>query len=253
MDKEEGERVMALFGRSKPTEPAAETPPAVNPAIDVGAIATQVAQILQPTFAAMIPQPQPQPTAVVQAEPDEDDDPALTERITRIARNTTAAMSSPYTDMLGATLPSIVRTQVVAELTEGQRMIYEAHKDEVDASIENAFKTNPAKKSDPEVHRRAIKLMFGNHLDEVERITLQRATVADLPPTFAFPGGFRQAAAEEEQLTPLQSNAVEYFNGSSKKADWTAATLKHYNDLPRTYLKDMIAEHKRRKESNGTA
>ena len=191
------------------------------------------------------PRPPPEP----EPEPDEDDDPASTARFTKIATKVAQQQAQPYAHIFEHALPSVVRNQVVNNLNEGQKVIYNKYSKEVDAAIASASRNNPTAASNPEVHRKAIALVLGEHSDEIEELVLQRLRPEDLPKTFVFPNSNMQSAKSFEP-TELQTQQRESYNISNPRRGWTEEDVAYWSDFKPGYWSDIVAQHKTRQSAN---
>lgn len=230
---------MALFGNRQKTSEAETAQPA-TPAIDTAAM---TADITANVIAAIRPLlQQQQPAAIVEDETDEID-PIVDARI----RATADAISKPYRDAFNSTVPNLVRQTVVQTLSEGEKIIYERYKADVDAGIANVAKSNPSLAAEETIHRRAIQMVLGAHTREIAQLALDNATTEDLPPTFQYPaGGSINGQSPVEQPTTAEKNQMDYFDASSKsvRRGWKTDDIRHYNGLPRGSVAEMVAAHK---------
>ena len=229
---------MALFSRgAPPAAVAAETP---APAADVESVVTRVLEKLLPM---MQPQQQTQPTAV---EPvvEEEIDPEERSRITRVASDVTRTMTDSYANVFNQAMPTVVRDVIVRGLDEGEKIMYDRYKTEVDGYVDRATAGNPAAKSVPDIHRNAIDLMLGKHSGEVARLAIERVTQQDLPAHFQAPNTTSGGLPQVEQATQEEQGQIDYYSQSSRRTQWDVETTRHYRDLKPGYLHEMIAEHR---------
>jgi hypothetical protein len=240
---------MALFGR--------KTEPPVNPEQQADSntqlattIATAVATALQPMFQRQQFAPaNPEPPQRDEPPPQDDIDPDEAARIARVAGRVFQQGVGSYQQAFNNAMPEIVRDTVVNKLTEGQRIIYERHKGEVDHSLDVAAKSDPSVRANPEFHRKAIALVLGEHTDEIEQVIRERMQAEDLPVHLQPPNTSQAGQQHAEPLTELERNQVDYFNSSSsagRRSSWDADNLRYYKTIKPGYLSDMIAEHKAR-------
>lgn len=231
---------MPLFSRGTPppvTTPPVETPPQ---ATDVEAVVTRVLEKLVPML-----QPQAAPV-VASAEPaaEEEIDPEERQRITRVASDVTRTMTDPYAAVFNQAMPEVVRDIVVRGLDEGERIMYDRYKGEVDGFVARATAGNPSLRAVPDIHRNAIDLMLGKHSGEVARLAIERVTAQDLPTQFQPPNTTGGSTSQPTAATQEEQGQVDYYTQSSRRVAWDVETARHYRDLKPGYLHEMIAEHR---------
>lgn len=229
---------MALWGSKKADESASEVSSNATPIT-----AETVAQIVATTLQSMgIATPQPAPVAQSQINPEDDTDTAKIARL----ENRLATMESgitPYAMAFDTSVPQVVREQVVGTLDEGEKIIYNKYRHEVDQYMRN---TSVQAKSDPATHRKAISLVLGEHVREVAALTLERATNEDVP-HLAIPNTMAPPVASEPQLTPLEKQYVDGYAAYSRPGqgtEWNPTSWDYYKNIPRGYLHDMVAQHR---------
>lgn len=235
---------MGLFTRNSPPVTKTETPPATQE-VNIENVASRVVEMLKPILA----QPQPQAAPQVQQVEDNDDDttPEERARITRVAGDVTKSLTGPYADIFNLTMPSYARSAAVNNLTEGQRIIYDKYKDEVDAGVDRACANNPTLKAVPMIHENAIKLVLGSHSDEIEQLVISRLTADQLPATFSMPNTTGGGAASEDAPTQSEQEWVGFFAPRSRQRDWDVNTMREFKSIKPGFLHEMVAEHKARK------
>lgn len=236
---------MALFSRA----PKVETPPAepVEPtaAQQQEQLATVISQSIVTALAPLLqqraePRPEPQPP---EPEPEPDEDPETTAKLTKIASRIYQQQSQPYAHIFESALPSVVRHQVVNNLSQGQSIIYKKYEKEVDAAIAAATRQNPAAAANPEVHRKAIALVLGEHSDEIEQLVINRLTPEDLPKTFAFPNSNKQDEVKF-QPTELQTQQRDSYNIANPRGGWTEEMVDYYSNFKPGSWSDIVQQHR---------
>ena len=230
---------MALFGRK--IEPQAEAPPAAVEATQPS-VADIVAQVLQQVL------PLTQPAAVQPAQSAElEEEQATPEEIARMTRVAQQVMSG-HAAIFERAMPSIVRQNVVNGLTEGQRIIYERYKAEVDAGVTRACANNPALQAVAEIHENAIALTIGRHADEIEKVVLERARPEDLPPTFSMPSAQSSPGSAVIEATDEEKDWVAYFAPRSRQRSWDVETMRKFKQIKPGSMQDMIDQYKAMQE-----
>jgi hypothetical protein len=246
---------MALFSRKTESSEApattttaeTPTPPAAGAQIDYDKIISGVTENLRG-----IVQPQQQQQQQPQVDDGDNDFADMTpeerRRAERIADRAAQNAVAPYANIFAGSIPQLARDNAVAQLTEGQQMMYKKYQKEVDEYVSFATKTQPAMAGDPRIHTRAIKLMLGEHADEIERLAFQHMKEEDVPPQFARPSANSTDKTNTVELTPFEQNSLEYYqtrkNNLTKK--WTPEDYKYYKNLKPGYMHEMVAEHKER-------
>lgn len=239
---------MSLFG-NKPkvatSPPATDTPPAVVAAPSIDDIVSRVVETLKPLIQQPAPTVQQQ-----QADTTVDDDttPEEHQRISRIANQTVRDVTNPYAEVFNMAMPGLVRDSVVRGLNEGQRIIYERHKDEVDASVDRACSNNPSLKGVAEIHKRAISLVLGDHSDEIEELVIARITHDQLPVGFSIPNTTSGGSGGADAPTREEQDWVAHFAPRSRDKDWDVDKMRYYKSIRPGFVHEMIAEHRERQK-----
>lgn len=225
-------------------------PPAATPQIDYDTIVNRVTENLK---GIVQPQQQQQQTSV---DNDADDPdfadmtPEERQRAQRIAAKAARAAASdavaPYADIFAGSIPQLARDSAVGKLSDGQQIMYKKYQKEVDDYVNFATRTNPALAGDPRIHTRAIKLMLGEHVDEIEKLVLEKMTEEDLPPRFARSSDSGGSNDPKVELSSFEQDSLEYYQTRKNniKQQWTPESYKYYKSIKPGFMHDMVAQHK---------
>ena len=237
---------MGLFGNRKDTTTETPSDTTTAPAPAPNNPADLAAAIVQAMVSAGIVgggQTQQTQTPTQPADDVDPPDPRVVSAAQQAADQRIASMM-PYAEAFETAVPSLVRSQVVQTLTQGQQLIYNKYKHEVDDTLNRNLRGNPEALVNPDTHRRAIEMILGRHSDEIETLSLQNATAADVP-HLVPPSSNTTPTTPEPQLSENDRTFVQQFSfGSRNPNEWTPQTYDYYKNMPKGYLHEMVARHK---------